>query len=486
MPYHSPTNSQPAVFRTALSLACLVSPLLISACESSFITSDLREEVPLEVTHTDPAEAEQGDTLTVHIFGEGFTEGDVVSWEKDGVPITLIVVDNVSFVSRTRLVARIRIGLDTDIGRYDVAVTRKRKKGVGSEARAVAAEVFEVKRYTPTALGWVPSIIEGYGFTYLHIEDLNDQGVVVGRDGCCAFRWSENEGMLQFGSTYSWAMSINNEGWIVGFQASGSGETYRTTPFIFENGVVTDLPTRADASGEASAINDAGTIAGSANGMPVVWRRDAEGGYGDPVHLSLPFDELPGQSNLVSGLAINGRGDIAGTLHLTRGIGTFWRARSDGTYEDPIVLDDYGAGAQVESINDAGWIVGMLDPPTNGEPPVAVVWHPDNYSRTIPLGWPTSGGAYAYDINNDFQVVGLRMGQEFKPSIPFPGGDNQATLWQLDSAGRTYHVTPLLPLSDYSDSWASAINADGLIVGRSAVVTNNSWEERATIWRPDR
>lgn len=482
MSYASPTAGPAAALRTALALAPLTALAPIVGCDS-FPTSQVEEEAPLAVTHTDPAEAEQGDTLTVQIFGEGFVEGDFVSWEQDGVVTPLVTVNSVTYVSETELLAHIRIALDTEIGLYDVAVSRKRKKGVGSEDRAVAAEVFEVKEYTPVSLGWVPSIWREYGY-YLVVEDINDHGVIVGRDGCCAFRWSEGDGMLQFGGENSRAMSINNDGVIVGFRVhTESTGDFSYVPFIFEHGAITEFTSEAS----MFVINDAGTIAGSMTGAPVVWLRDAEGEYGGPIDLPLPAGELFGEFQDVSGMVINHRGDIAGTLRYDPplNVGVFWRSGTDGTYDAPILLDRRGGMAYVRGIDDVGWIVGDIHIP-NSRAPLAVIWHPDDYTRAILLGSQGSWGAYANDIDNKRQVVGVRMGEEFQPHKPFPGGTSQATLWQLDSLGRTTQVVPLLPVPEYSDSDAVAINADGWIVGLSSVVAKTlGWQYDGTIWRPD-
>lgn len=203
-----------------------------------------------------------------------------------------------------------------------------------------------------------------------------------------------------------------------------------------------------------------------------------------PLEVTYTDPDEAEQGDTVS-VKIFGDGFVEGDI-VSWDVGVFWRVRTDGTYDDPVVLDARGGVAFADGINDSGWIVGHTSTPRTANPPVAVVWHPDDYSSAIPLGSQTSSGAYAHGINNDFQVVGVRMGNEFKPAIPFPGGTEQATLWELDSQGRTTHVVPLLPAPGYSDSRAKTINADGWVVGLSMVVENNSgWVYDGTIWRPD-
>lgn len=66
-----------------------------------------------------------------------------------------------------------------------------------------------------------------------------------------------------------------------------------------------------------------------------------------------------------------------------------------------------------------------------------------------------------------------------------PGGTQQAALWQLDLAGNTIDVFPLLPADGYSDSDAAAMNSSGWIVGTSGGLVDDNWVQEATLWRPE-
>jgi uncharacterized membrane protein len=431
---------------------------------------------PIHVSAVEPAEGDQGQTLYIRILGEGFAEGDAPTWEREGVPDPLITVDDVILVSSTELRARISIALTADAASYDVAVNRDRKKGIGTEDdRAVAPDAFVVNEYTPHPLGFIPQSI-GEGLNYTEVYGVNDHGVLVGRDGCCAFRWSEGEGMVRMLGEGSQAKAINNKGWIVGLTGSSDGSW--GSPFVFQDGVVVVLDTLDYRSAQANAINDAGTIAGMRLGRPVVQNRSADGSYGAPVELSLP--EVQGVGELLSGwaISINERGDIIGTLEYEAGpglrhVGVVWQAR-DGGHREPLVLDGRGVSTFVSAINDDGWIVGH----THGtvfDRPVAVLWHPADYTRAIPLGSQTSFGANAFDINNTGQVAGVRFDDT-----------SRATLWQLDADGNTAEVIPLLPASRYSDSHAKVVNAHGWVFGFSRVWELDRWTTEVTLWRPDK
>lgn len=323
----------------------------------------------------------------------------------------------------------------------------------------------ELEEELPTT--WVSSLL---ALTYA--GSINDHGEIVGRQDCCAARWTESEGVVRFGGEGSAARGVNNHGWFVG-QVQGDANK----AFIFEAGVFTHLD--ADGSASATAINDAGTILGGASGKAMVWRRDAEGRYGSPLVLPLVNDGQDLQN--VYAAAINEAGDITGALVPQASgepvVAVLWRVRPEGTYDLPIILG--GSGPRWgNDINDAGWIVGVND----AEP---ALWHPDDYSTPIAL--PSgSGGGWAMAVNNDNQVAGHRSGMEFRSPGVNAGGTYRATLWQLDSEGNTVETTTLEPAPDYTDSDAIALNAHGWVVGRSSVVRDNQgWVEEVTLWRPD-
>jgi uncharacterized membrane protein len=439
---------------------------------------------PLAVRSAHPAEGEQGRTLEVRIVGEGFLDDAVATWERDGVADTLIVVNQVTFVSGTELRATISIGRETDLGRYDIAVTSRRKKGIGSEdPKGVGQELFTVKEYTPAPLGFVSQGL--WTGTYSWASAINDDGVVVGHSTLsgsggwnAVLYWTEAGGVVAVDYDGGGA-GINSRGWIVGNRGLMSGTQ---SAFVFADGVVTDLePLRSPYRSVASAINDAGTVVGYGTrdqygdpSWPVVWRRDANGEYGKPEELPLPDGEVWTIGDHWEGSSafdINTRGDIVGELLTgrwqiaTRAV--LWRALPDGSYEAPVILPGAGEGAAI-SINDAGWIVGSLG--GWNQPSRAVLWIPE-YDRRILLGGATGAETAAYAINEHGQIVGYhRAGQ----------GNDRGILWTVDASGRVLKSTLLEPAPGYRTSHANDINNHGWIIGTSM---GGTFE--ATLWRPD-
>lgn len=434
--------------------------------------------LPLEVTGTDPAEAEQGESVDVRIFGEGFAEGSVASWERDGVADTLIVVSSVTFVSETELVASISVARETDIGLYDVAVTRKRKKGVGSEAKAIGADIFQVNEYVPSPLGWLVESIWAGAYSWAYT--INDSGVAAGSAvddawNTTAVYWTEADGAVTFGGEEAVALGSNDRGWIVGARGVENDLIY-ATPFIFEDGLVTDLqPLEAPHRSHARAINETGTIVGwgardywADPTWPLVWLRADDGSYGAPAQLPLPDGQVWEVNDYTEGsraTAINDDGEIVGMLRLGGDLGDgayLWRPGPDGTYQEPLRLG--GTEAEARGINNGGWIVG-----TSGG---AVLWHPNDYGTPIRLAGQENG-AEAVAINDAGQIAGTRS----------TGGQFHAVLWTVDAEGNTTETIDLVPAPGFTSSHASSINARGWVVG---------WSERynphrtvATLWRPE-
>jgi uncharacterized membrane protein len=448
--------------------------------------------VPLTVLAAQPARGEQRRTVQVLITGTGFLDDAEPAWERDGVADPLIVVEQVVFVSGTELWATITIAAEADLGLYDISVSSKRKKGIGSEdPKGTGDEIFTVDAYTPEPLGWlVESIWAG---AHSSAYAINDDGVVAGYAvdagwNPTAVYWTPGGGPVSFGGEESIALGSNNRGWIVGARGIANDLVF-AKPFIFENGVVTDLqPLQAPHRSHALGINEAGTIVGWGSRdywadptWPVVWVRSANGTYGAPVELPLPGGQVWQIDDHQEGsqaAAINHRGDVAGTLRI--GLSppdqvdhaVLWKVRPDGTYEEPLILG--GKNARAVGMNDAGWIVGSAEVgqlPCSDcwAPRGAVLWHPADYSTPILLsGWD------ARAINDAGQIVGTRHSA---------GNPNVAALWTVDALGNTTMTVDLVPSDGNSHSEAFAINAHGWVVGRSEQFQPH--RSMATLWRPE-
>jgi probable HAF family extracellular repeat protein len=107
--------------------------------------------------------------------------------------------------------------------------------------------------------------------------DINNRGQVVGQSDLPgdtahhAFLWTEDNGMQDLGTLpglpVSLANGINNKGQVVGFSQDANGDTLSSVPFIWQDGVLTDLNTLIPPNSplfllEALGINDRGQIAG--------------------------------------------------------------------------------------------------------------------------------------------------------------------------------------------------------------------------------
>jgi hypothetical protein len=445
---------------------------------------------PLSVASVDPAEGEQRSTLEVRITGAGFLDDAVPTWERHGVADTLIVVDQVAFVSDTELRATITIRSDAGLGAYDVAVRSRRKKGIGSEDPVgVGPEIFTVTPYEPLFLGLLAQgLWEGDNSSALA---LNNQGLVVGIGSILGTDyeifnpvvWTEETGFVHVESVRGGAVAVNEKGWIAGTSRPDPFSWQTSRAFFLEGGVVTYLKGNAvghPGNSWVTGMNEAGTIVGGSESAGVVWHRDANGEYAPPMALPLREGDqwLAGQA---APDAINEQGDVVGRIE---GGAVLWKARPDGGYEDPIDLTTttgnfYGAPF---AISDTGWIVGVA-----GDLRAPAVWLPADYRRPVfldlpmPLNPSVSPIFDPIGINNSGQVIGTT-------------GEFRAYLLTLDANGTVTEAVELLPY-DEDRPCAScvvrahpyAINDHGWVVGRTE--QSYGWQQgpirHATLWRPE-
>jgi hypothetical protein len=452
--------------------AALASFLLValSACGDLATASlDAEADTPISVTGAYPAEGVQGETLTVRISGSGFVDGVVATWERDGLADPGITVRRTVFVSSTELDATIAIASDADVAGYDVAVSRDRKKGIGTEGdRGVAANAFMVKPYDPEPLGFLTGLWTGNN-PHSVAFSVNVEGVIVGGGRDRAVMWSKGGGIQGFGpsSRNAHGAAINNKGWIV-----GSGRDPEVA-FIYEDGRATFLkPLPGNEAGvhNPTAINNAGTIVGWASPdeffgpfRPIIWKRNSDGTYGSPERLPAGEHALPN--------AINTTGDIVGKLGK---YAVLWSVSEDGTHAEPMILG--GEYASANGINDAGWIVGIAN--VDGNIGAPVVWRPDYRYQPQPLERTFPGTiGWARSINNRGDVVGtMVLGVDQRHGV----------LWRVDGGGNVMDRVSLLPGSGYDVSETLGVNDHGWIVGygtRFGTQTSGSTNQ-AILWRP--
>jgi probable HAF family extracellular repeat protein len=189
--------------------------------------------------------------------------------------------------------------------------------------------------------------------------DINDSGVAVGEsfaviDGDVfqdAFVW-KNGVMQELNSDwlYSEAYGINNLGQIVGVYATSESRVGHA--FVWDNGVVTTLPTLGGSYAEASEINDIGQVIGrsttSTGKMHVCLWQD-----GSVLDLGTLMD------GDIHPRSINNHGQIVGYESYNTGSKSFfWDGGVLTDLNDLIPADSGWSLAGAESINDAGLIVG--------------------------------------------------------------------------------------------------------------------------------
>jgi len=248
------------------------------------------------------------------------------------------------------------------------------------------------------------------------VAALNDLGQVAGtaalaRDGSIshAYRWSQATGMVDLGSGMrrsSSASDINERGQVAGTVLGGTATRGRHGFFWSPQTGMLDIGVLGFYS-EASAINDAATIAGT-------------GGPNSPS-----------------------------------GPGAFRWTRATGIRDLGTIHSEFSLGSD---INDAGHIVGAA-PLTPGGAEHAFLWTPR--TGAIDLGTGSGGGSEsdATRINEKDMVIG-RVRDRFVNFPPFNHGfvwSRETGLVEID-AGHTER-----------ESFASDLNNRGQVVGGSGI-----------------
>ena len=235
----------------------------------------------------------------------------------------------------------------------------------------------------------------------------------------------------------------------------GFGTHLTCLPFLWQNGVMSALPTVGGNNGQASAINNSGQVAGYAeNGL--VDSTCPPGITNNRIDLPVLWDKgkaqaLPTIGSDPDGVAygINNQGQAVGYS------GTCTAANYGVVWENgtATALPDLGdPGAIAYAINSHGQIVGQA---VNSDgTPLAALWQNNTVTSLGPL-LPGDVASFATSINNRGQVVGSSFNSENSWS--------RGLIWQN---GVTTDLNTLFPASSHLFVIsASNINESGQIAG---------------------
>ena len=272
--------------------------------------------------------------------------------------------------------------------------------------------------YTITEIGVLP------GGTASFATAINAPGDVVGYSYDAglderAFIWRSgtltNLGTFPNGH-YSLALGLNNLGQIVGDSDTGD---FEPRAFLRESGPLLDLSRTGGAQIHASAVNDAGLIAGymtkSGSGNPanfraVIWEKDpARPGRFNQTTLPVLTNTTDPTLTFSLAYAINASGVIAGSCYTfpTGQRGVLWLTNASRTIVDLGTLPG-GGESFAESLNANGLAVGWSSLHAGDR---AVLWSNDT-ARTI-VNLNTLAGdtdSQAHGINSAGAIVGTSFG----------------------------------------------------------------------------
>lgn len=407
------------VRRACLVLACGLSTLaaacgmdrpsapLLRAAADPLVAA--KASAGLAVSSTNPSYGDQGTTINVHVYGNGFTAGAQATWLLNGVADDHVHTNSTTFVSASELVANITIAADADLAFWDVQVSLSSgKNGVGSDC-------FEVT--SAEVLGTTGSDVNVFGIS----EQLQVAGYATGG----GFVYDDGAGIVNLGSG-AMVMTIDPFGTLV---AGKVGDNFVPTAWVRQTAAswpaeqLPQLPHSVGARAQAAARTADGTLllAGlddSAlstkpnaphNNRVVVWRL-SNGAW------SMQKYELPAGSVAGAARAINGLGQIAGRLD-AGATGAVWDDAVTSTRLDglPNAINPQGTIVVGERSNVA--VYWWRDPASNA-------WH----TTGVPL--PSIDPACAGGVANDVNAAGVIVGSSCNSD-----GKSQGTVWLLEFSG---------------------------------------------------
>jgi probable HAF family extracellular repeat protein len=327
------------------------------------------------------------------------------------------------------------------------------------------------------------------GGTFSWATAVNDQGWVAGYSSLTgdsavhAFVWQKGvmRDLGTLGGPNSMSFAVSEGGVVAGAaetstpdpngeDACGFGTHLICLPFIWQDGVMTPLPTLGGNNGQAVAINGRGEVSGFAEnstlvtdcsglhvlqeGKPVVWKRGE-------------VQELPTLASDTFGfaVAINNRGEAAGfTFTCADSHPVLWQS---GAATNLGSLG--GSMGDATAINDRGQVVGVSSLPADATSHAFLRQNGVIGDLGVLPGLFSSGAA---GINIKSQIVGQSCNADFSGCGGF--------FWQN---GLMMDLNNLIPAGSPLVLFEpTSINARGEIVG--AALDTNTFEVRAFLATP--
>ena len=274
------------------------------------------------------------------------------------------------------------------------------------------------------------------------------------------------------GGEESAAAGLNNRGQIVGgadTAARGKGPEYVTYVFLWEEGKMRRLPTLNGSHAYATAINDAGQMAGAYSLDPLKASFQAARFSGHLIKLLGGFPATVRGFSLSQAEAINTRGQLVG---VSNNQAFFW---NKGRLRQLIPPPGFRA-SEARALNNKGESVGKGEKQSGGATHShAIFWAVGGAARDLGV-LPGYSDSVARGLNDSGQAVGWvsKVGGTPGKKISF---HYQAFVWK---SGK---MRGLGSIPRIRDSKAAAINNRGQIVGNAYSQSGRMTDEAALLWQ---
>jgi probable HAF family extracellular repeat protein len=330
------------------------------------------------------------------------------------------------------------------VGTYNISLVVMDNQGAQSlSATAIVSVANTPEGYNITDLGLLPGAIGALA------GKINNSGQVLGyaytpTGVIHPFVWKQSTGLLDLSPPMSAPIAINDAGNIVG---SGNGLYY-----LYTNGLFTTLPSNI----VLTAMNNFGQLTGY---------RCSQGSCTAVVVSGQTVQDITAQDGSVcsgncssQANAINDSGQLAGVISATQLSGVI-----NGSA--PIRAFVYTSGSTIDlgtptntlaivtGINQSGEVVGHFFLPTSGSIETSFIWSPGTGLRILDQ-LPAYASLFGAGINDSGEIIGTAFGLS----------DQTAFLWTKGSGIKDLNML-LPPSSGWQLVSALGINNSGQIVG---------------------